>query len=269
MNGTKVIAICNQKGGVGKTTTVVALGAGLVEKGYKVLLLDIDDSGNPSLTKALGLNDQGVTLTDLLLLSLMDRGFEIGEKLKEAIQVHTEGMDAISADNKLPGIPDAMNMVKQVDKRFVLRKIIDEIKRNYNYDYIIIDSAPFLNIMTVNIFSVADKVIITSQPQIASEAGIEELLQTAKNVVEMANPRLEIMGVLITMMDNRTNYNKNKAAEMIETYRAKGIKVFESKIPRGVAAEQCMENKISVLRQQPKGKVALGYKAFVEEVLEV
>ena len=266
MGNTKVVAICNQKGGVGKTTTVISLGAGLAEKGYRVLLIDLDDSGNPSLTKALGVKDEETTVTDLLLASLLKE--DIAAVAERAIQPHSEGMDVIAADNKLPGIPDAMGMVPGIDKRFVLKKVMDIIKEKYSYDYILIDSAPFLNIMTVNIFVVADKLIITSQPQIASEAGIEELLITAENVRADANPGLAVMGVIITMMDNRTKYNRGKALEMAEAYNERKIRVFESRIPRSVAAEQCMEEKISVLKYQPKGKVATAYRAFVEEFLE-
>ena len=262
----KIIAISNQKGGVGKTTSVIALGAGLVEKGYKVLLVDCDDS-SPNLTKFLGIRkpeELKSTLTDLMLMTMLDR--EIENEISRTIVKHEEGMDLLPADNKLPGITNSLNGLQENDKKYkTLLHIINHLKDVY--DYIILDAAPALNILSVNILASADEVIIATQPQGAAENGIGELLQTIINVKKNINPALIIRGLLITMVDSRTNYNKDKAGRITDEYTELGMKVFKSQIPRAVKAEECMEVGQSILKYDSKGKVALAYRNFVDEYL--
>lgn len=261
----KVIAICNQKGGVGKTTTAIAMGAALAERGYKVLLVDADDSGNPSLTKSL-IEDEKITktLTDLMLFRILDR--DIGDEIKDCVYKHKERMHFIPADNKLPGVSTALSSVPEERKRLILREVIDQVKSEY--DYVILDAAPSLNIVSLNVLGAADEVIITTQPQGAAEEGILELLQTALQVKDRFNKELTVRGLLITMVDSRTNYNKEKAEKMTSDYTDWGMKVFRIRIPRAVVAESCVEKKLSVLRYAPESKPAMAYRAFITEYLE-
>lgn len=257
------IAIANQKGGVGKTTTSVAMGAVLAEKGYKVLLVDVDDSGNPTLTNALAPKSSDNTLTELLYFRIMDRSIE--EELMHSIHSHEEGMDCIPANNRLPGVSAAITPVEEDRKRFLIKEILDPIKDNY--DYIIMDLAPSTNILTINALAAADEVIITTQPQGASEEGILELLQSISNVIQKVNPDLVVKGLLITMVDKRTNYNKEMASGMTKCYSSLGMKVFNTQIPRSVVAEQWVDKHKSLISSAPNSKPAVAYKEFVAEYL--
>jgi cellulose biosynthesis protein BcsQ len=241
----KVIAIANQKGGVAKTTTAISMGAGLTERGFKVLLIDVDDSGNPSLSKGLGITEPQKSLTDLMLFRILQR--DIIEELQSVIVRHQEGMDIIPADHTLPGITDALNGVQDEGrKRGILREIVDRVKGDY--DYVLLDAAPALNLMSINVLTAADEVIITTQPQGASEEGILELLQVAMQVRANMNPELIVRGLLITMLDVRTNYNKDKAMKMANGYTELGMKVFTTRIPRAVSASG---KKVAVNRLHP------------------
>lgn len=261
----KVLAIANQKGGVAKTTTAISMGAGLVERGFRVLLMDVDDSGNPSLSKGLGISEPQRSLTDLMLFRILKR--DITGELEDTIVRHAEGMDVLPADHTLPGITDALNGVQDEGrKRSILREITDTVKGHY--DYVLLDAAPALNLMSINVLTAADEVIITTQPQGASEAGILELIQAAMQVRANMNPDLIVRGLLITMLDARTNYNKDKAVKLTDGYTEMGMKVFATRIPRAVSAEECVEKRISILKYDPKGKVATAYRQFVEEYLQ-
>ncbi|QIB69809.1 ParA family protein [Aminipila butyrica] len=267
MSKAKVIAISNQKGGVGKTTSAISFGVGLADKGYKVLLVDCDDTGNPSLTKFLGENPDELeaTLTDLMMFTLFDRS--IDEVLPKVICKNQEGVYFIPADNKLPGITNALTGFNDEEKKKrVLCSIVDKLKDQY--DYIILDAAPSLNILSINLLAAADEVIIATQSQGASESGIGELIQTVIRLRDTVNPQLSVRGLLITMVDNRTGYSKAKAAEINNAYTALGMRVFKTCIPRAVKAEKCPEAGQSILKYDPSGKVAVAYKTFVEEYLE-
>lgn len=267
MKKAKVIAISNQKGGVGKTTSAIALGVGLADKGYKVLLIDGDDTGNPSLTKFLGQNPKALetTLTDLMMFTLFDRS--IDDELMKAVIKNDEGIEFIPADNKLPGITNELTGFQDEDKKKkIITIILDKLKDKY--DYIIMDAAPSLNILSINILAAADEVIIATQSQGASESGIGELMQTIIKLRNNINPKLTIRGLLITMVDNRTNYSKEKAANITSAYTELGMRVFKACIPRAVKAEKCPDAGQSILKYDPDGKVAAAYRQLVEEYLE-
>lgn len=268
----KVIAICNQKGGVGKTTTAIAMSAVLTELGYKVLVVDVDDSGNPSLTKGLGVNleDLEVSLTDLMLLKMSKVG--TGEILKSALEKailqHQEGFDFIPADNDLPGLTDALNGIRdKVKARNILKTVIDPLRERY--DFIILDSAPSLNLVSINTLVATDEVIVTTQAQGASEEGIGELINSALEVKSNLNPGLRVRGLLITMLANNAKSSRETSEKITEKYTDIGLTVFSTKIPRAVAAEKCFDQHVSILKYARTSTVSVAYKAFVKEYLEL
>jgi chromosome partitioning protein len=264
----RVIAITNQKGGVGKTTTAIAMAATLAKQERQVLLIDCDDSGNPSLSKTLSADPEVMSLTDIMLNRINIKGAAPRTPILDvstATQRHVEGMDFIAADDHLPGITSvAFTMLAPEDKAFILKGIIDELRSNY--DYIILDAAPALNILSTNLLTAAGEVVIITQAQGASEEGITSLIATISQVKATSNPGLTIRGLLLTMVDSRTNYSKRKTAGISSDYSGIGVRVFRSVIPRSVKAEECMEAGMSIIAYDPRGKVATAYMSFVAEV---
>lgn len=261
----KVIAVCNQKGGVGKTTTSIAMGEALREKGYKVLLIDVDDSGNTSLTKVMAPGRKN-TLSDLMLFKFMNRN--ITDEIESVIVRRDDGLAVLPADNTLSGFTNVLTGMDQEErKRVILKEVIDEIKNEY--DYIILDAAPSLNIMSVNVLTASDEVIIVSQAQSASEGGIIELLKSVSEVKSKLNPKLIVRGLLITMVDNRASSSKKKANEISGNFTELGMKVFSSKIPRSIEAEKYTGNNKGLLEFASKSKPAEAYRAFIEEYLNI
>jgi len=262
----KVIAITNQKGGVGKTTTALAMAAVLTKEGRKVLLIDCDDSGNPSLSKTLSADPNMVSLTDVMLNRINIQSVAPRTPLlyvKDAIQVHND-LDYIAADGQLPGITQvAFTMLSAEERAYVLKGITDELKEYY--EYIILDAAPALNVLSTNLLTAADDVVITTQAQGASEEGIAALIETVAQVKATSNPDIVIRGLLITMVDNRTNYSKQKTEGITKDYSDLGIKVFNSVIPRSTSAEKCMDAGKSIIEYDPRGKTAAAYVSFVAE----
>lgn len=260
----KVIAVVNQKGGVGKTTTSIAMAACLVQKGYKVLLVDVDDSGDPSLTKFLGFDISGIeTLTDILLDVYSGKFY--AERVRNIIKEHTEGMFVLPADNKLSGATLLLSSLYNDMRTQALITVINGIKDDF--DYIILDAAPALNLISTNLFIAADECIIVSQPQGAAEGGINEIITTLNNVKNFG-ANIKIKGLLLTMVDSRTNYNRKKSDDIKEKYGELGIKVFNTKIPRAVKVEESAESGMSIISYDPKGKATAAYQNFVNEYLE-
>lgn len=259
----KVIGICNSKGGVGKTTTTDAMGAGLVKLGKKVLMVDADDS-NPSLSKIHGLSEEQMTITDLMLFTGCGRLRE--EFLDEVIKKTAEGVDLIPNDEKLPNITAAISANKDEDVRFgTMRQIIDLARERY--DYILIDTAPATNTMTLNVLAAVDEVLIVSQAQDMGDAAIEVLLSNVLETKKSRNPNIRFSGLLLTMVSNLKS-SQSKAQEMREKFTGYGVKVFQSVIPRGGSAEKFSESGKSILGYRPFSPAAKAYRAFINEYLE-
>ena len=255
----RVIAIANQKGGVGKTTTTSNLGIGLARQGKKVLLIDADAQG--SLTASLGIREPDrleITLATIMGNIINDE--EI--RLDYGILSHDEGVDFIPGNIELSGLETSL--INVMSRETVLRTYI-ELQRD-NYDYILIDCMPSLGMITINVFTCADSILIPVQAAYLPIKGLEQLIKTIGKVKRQINQKLEIEGILLTMVDNRTNYAKDISNLLIENYGGK-VHIFENSIPMSVRAAEISAEGVSIYKHDPNGKVASAYKSLTKEVL--
>ena len=259
LSESKIMAICNQKGGVGKTVTTVNLGIGLARKGKRVLLCDVDAQG--SLTASLGYQrpDQiETTLASVMAHIISDEPLIPGE----GIIHHEEGIDLLPANIELSGLE--VTLVNTMSRETILREYLNSIRDQY--DAILLDCCPSLGMLTINALAAADEVLIPTQAHFLSIKGMEQLIRTISNVKRKINPGLEIAGVLITMADMRTNYSREIIDLLRNTYGSK-LRIFDSIIPLSIrAAETSAEGK-SIYLHDPAGKVSAAYAAFTQEVV--
>lgn len=254
-----VTAVVNQKGGTGKTTTCENLGVGLAQQGKRVLLVDTDPQA--SLTIALGHpqpDELPVTLSDLLTKVLRDEAIAPSE----GILHHPEGGDLMPANIELAGME--VSLVNAMSRETTLRQYLDTVR--YQYDHILLDCMPSLGMLTVNALAAADNLVIPVQAQYLPAKGLEQLLQTVSKVRRQINPKLKIDGILLTMVDSRTNFNKEIARLIRETYGGK-LKVYDTEIPRSVRAAEISAEGKSIFKHDPSGKVADAYRSLTKEVL--
>lgn len=255
----RIIAIANQKGGVGKTTTTSNLGIGLAKQGKRVLLIDADSQG--SLTASLGFQEPDkleITLATVMANIINDVEMKAGYGVLQ----HEEGIELIPGNIELSGLE--VSLVNTMSRELVIRSYVESIKDNY--DYILIDCMPSLGMITINAFACADSILIPVQAAYLPVKGLEQLIKTIGKVKRQINPRLEIEGILLTMVDSRTNYARDIAALLRESYGSK-VRIFENSIPVSVRAAEISAEGVSIYQHDPKGKVAIAYQSLTEEVI--
>ena len=255
----KIISISNQKGGTAKSTTAVNLGIGLAREGMKVLLIDCDPQG--SMTISLGFSepdDMEVTLSTLMMRVVNEEDLNV----EEAILHHEEGVDLIPANIELSALE--ISMVNVMSRETILRQLIEDIKDSY--DYCILDCMPSLGMMTINALSCADSVLIPVQAAYLPVKGLQQLIKTIGRVKKQLNPKLEIEGILLTMVDKRTNYAKDISQLVYDNYSS-AVKVFDTQIPISVRTAETSLEGSSIYKYDPKGKASNAYNALTKEVL--
>ena len=258
-NNCRVIAIANQKGGVGKTTTTSNLGIGLARQGKRVLLIDADAQG--SLTASLGYREPDkldITLANVIGNIINEKEMDV----EYGILRHEEGVDLMPGNIELSGIE--VSLVNVMSRETVLRSYIEE--QRSRYDYILIDCMPSLGMLTINAVAAADSILIPVQAAYLPVKGLEQLIKTIGKVKRQINPRLEIEGILMTMVDSRITYARDISKLLIENYGSR-VRIFNSSIPMSVRAAEISAEGTSIYKHDPYGKVAKAYQSLTEEVL--
>ena len=261
MSNCKVIALTNQKVGVGKTTTAVNLGVCLSKQGKKVLLVDADAQAN--LTMSLGYprpDDLPISLATIMQDIIDDKLFDV----QKGILHHSEGVDLLPSNIELSGLE--VRLINAISRERVLTTCINEVKKNY--DYVLIDCMPSLGMLTINALAAADSVVIPTQPHYLSAKGLELLLRSVSKVRRQINPHLRIDGILMTMVMPRTNISKEVTALVRSAY-GQNIKVFDAQIPHSIRAVEATAEGKSIFAYDKGGKVAAAYEQFGKEVADI
>ena len=254
-SGPKIIAVANQKGGVGKTTTAINLGAALVDEGYNVLLVDLDPQGNASTGLGLAVQDRKVTTYDLLLDDA---------PLKDVI--HSTNIDGFWIAPATTDLSSAdIEMVSNEKRSFLLRDALRQPAIDaYHFDYVLIDCPPSLSLLTINGMVAADSVLVPLQSEFFALEGLSQLMLTIREVRQTANPALRIEGVVLTMFDGRNNLSQQVEQDARKNL---GELVFDTVVPRNVRISEAPSFALPVLEYDPTSKGSQAYRALAAELI--
>ncbi len=258
MPNCKVIAIANQKGGVGKTTTTANLGVALALRNKKVLLIDADPQAD--LTTSLGWPNRDElpnTISTIMINSMQDIDFDT----EDCVLKHTEGVDLIPSSIELSAME--MSLVNTMSREYTLKQGIESLKDNY--DYILIDCMPSLGMITINSLAASDKVIIPVQSHYLPAIGMTQLIKTVGQVKKQINPGLEVEGVLLTLVDGRTKLARTTADTIRNNYGEK-LTIFKSEIPMAIKAAEISATGRSIFSNHQNSNVANAYSNLAREV---
>ena len=251
----RVISMANQKGGVGKTTTTINLGAAIAERGYRVLLVDFDPQG--SLSVGVGVNSQDMDLTIYNLL--LDRSLEPSQAI---CKTSTDGLELVPANIDLSAAE--VVLVSEVAREQALKRVLTKLKDGY--DYVLIDCPPSLGLLTINALTASDSVIIPLECEFFALRGMTLLVETINKVRDRLNPELELQGIIATMFDGRTLHSR----EVLDRVREKfGSKLFGSIISRTIRFAEAPVAGVPILSYASDSKGATAYRDLAKEVLGI
>jgi chromosome partitioning protein len=248
----KIIAVANQKGGVGKTTTSVNVAASLVHLGYRVLLVDLDAQGNA--TMGCGVDKQTVEHSAYEVLT--GKSF-VGDAI---VTVDPDGLDLLPGNSDLTAAQ--VELLDRIGRERVLADAMASCAEDYHF--VVVDCPPALNILTLNALVAADSVLIPMQCEYYALEGLTDLLGTLENVREILNPSLEVEGLVRTMFDSRSRLASEVSAQLVEHF---GDKVFETIVPRNVRLAEAPSHGVSIVRYDRGSKGAQAYLALAEELV--
>lgn len=252
-----VITIANRKGGVGKTTTTLNLAYSLKELGKKVLVIDLDPQAN--LTRCFDVeNTENIKTIGHLLITEME---EEESYLVEDYTKSYDEIDIIPSSVYLSAVETQMRI--ETGSERILSEIVNQAKEHY--DYILIDTSPSLNILTINALCASDSVLIVADTQLFAIVGIGELLKTIQKIKKRVNPKLKVQGILLTMCENRTNLSKTLTEQVEEMFQKK-IKVFQTKIPKTVKVGESIYSGQSIKKYAKGSSVDIAYDNLAKEI---
>ena len=249
----RIIAISNQKGGVGKTTTTINLSACLAEMGKKVLVIDIDPQGNA--TSGLGIERDDV---DHTVYELLINEITVWDALTPSV---VDGLTVIPSERGLAGAE--IELIGVDDREYILKNEIDKIRDKY--DFILIDCPPSLNLLTINAMTTADTVLVPIQCEYYALEGLSELLYTIELVKERLNPVLEVEGVVFTMYDGRTLLSSQVVDNVRDNLHQH---IFNTVIPRNVRLAEAPSHGLPINMYDPKSTGAIGYRSLAQEIIK-
>ena len=253
----EIIAVANRKGGVGKTTTTLNLAYSLKELGKKVLAIDLDPQAN--LSRCFGIenpNNIETTIGHILMSELNEESYTVEDYI-----ISYDEIDIILSSVYLSVAETQMRVETGSEK--ILSDIIDLLREKY--DYILIDTSPSLNILTIDALCAADNVLVVADTQMFAIVGIDELLKTVQKIKKRVNSKLNIKGILLTMCDSRTNLSKMITEQVKETYGGK-IRVFQSKIPKTVKVGESIYSGQSIKKYAKESIADIAYAILAKEI---